>query len=93
MEALIKNYTIYVGIKNNIRTFEEDEEEIPANNVQIPNDFKSAGFNSQVTIEYVKMAFCSSTLSKYNCCICMTSLYYKTERNSYHILSRDDKKN
>ena len=92
MEALIKNYTIYVGIKNNIGTFEEEEEEIPANNVQIPNDFKSAGFNSQVTIEYVKMAFCSSTLSKYNCCICMTSLYYKTERNSYHILSRDDKK-
>ena len=92
MEAQIKNYTICFGIKTNITTFGEIEEEISVNDVQIQKNMEFSSFTSQSTIEYVKMAFCSSTFSKFNCCICMTSLCYKTQRNTYQILSGDDNK-
>ena len=63
MEAQIKNYTICFGIKTNITTFGEIEEEISVNDVQIQKNMEFSGFTSQSTIEYVKMAFCSSTFS------------------------------
>ena len=94
----MSNKTIYFGKANRAILEDQNEEnklEIPATNIYIKDKFECNNNSPETTIDSIKRAFFSLSLSvRFNCCKCMMKLYYRTShtfsQNRYCILSNNE---
>ena len=91
MSTSKKLYQVSFAIQKETANQQNNNDNIPIDNIQIKENFDFFDFNTSATIGYLKEFFLTTFGQKYKFCKCVISLYY-LDKKTCRILSRNESK-